>query len=527
MEDKINFTNLKRLTALFILVVILFSAQGCEKGTEPEEQAPPTIQARSDVEKVTEFFAVKQSVTYDMLKIFSGNYTHKFFEGGDLSYEEIDQIFAGFAELAQYEKSVTEAANNLLAKSSLNKPGNIKAVEGLGDALHGFFSWITGSGKRSRDRILKVASNLSDADRKALYNSLRSEWKSKTTSEADFWKKVESGEFDNQASQMYNDFYHNTETDFPFVAQDKNLTIQKIVVKEGAEGIEKGSKLMIETVKAATPLGKGMDMVEKADEYVQKTKNLYNDPLNTIKDEVKSAVANKIGEFVDIDGAVDAGKLSEGAGEAIKFVSDYAFGSDDPGDLIKKAIDMGLGKLLDSDNKGSKADIAIAEKKNDDGKGPSVVISVDPKDDDSDLEDVIDILVDEGDWIFTTFDDEGNSDKVEIYIDSGIGTVIVISTDPEGEHNKGEYALSVWASPADPGPNEGVTVYARVNPRVAGVDIYFSITGTDGYSNESTVATDEEGLAKFYIPGGAEGVHDNVTIRIVSTGLTRTISYTF
>ncbi len=527
MEDQNKFSQLKRLTALFILILMFFSIQGCDKGTEPEEQEPQSKLSRSDVETVTEFFAVKQSVTYDMLKIFSGNYTHKFFEGGDLTYEEIDEIFAGFAELAQYKKSVTEAANNLLSKSSLNKPGNIKAVEGLGDALHGFFSWITGSGKRSRERLLKVASNLSDADRKALYNSLRPEWKSKTSSESDFWQKVQSGEFDNQASQMYNDFYHNADTDFPFVAQDKNLTIQKIVVKEGAEGIEKGSKLMIETVKAATPLGKGMDMVEKADEYVQKTKNLYNDPVNTIKDEVKSAVANKLGEFVDIDGAVDAGKLSEGTGTAIKFISDYAFGSDDPGELIKKAMDMGLGKLLDSDNKGSKADIAIAEKKNDDGNGPSVVISVDPKDDDADLEDVIDILVDEGDWIFTTFDDEGNSDKVEIYIDSGIGTVIVVSTDPEGEHNKGEYALSVWASPADPGPNEGVTVYARVNPRVAGVDIYFSITGTDGYSNESTVATDEEGLATFYIPGGAEGVHDNVTIRIVSTGLTRTISYTF
>ncbi len=526
MENQINSNWLNKISVLFVMMLFIIPFYSCDESTKPEEENSE-LAKRTDIETVTEFFAVKQSAAYDVLKVFSGNYTHKFFEGGDLTYEEIDFVFKKFADLAEYENSVNLAASKLLTKTSLNKPGNIEAVKGLGDAVKGFFSWLSGSGKRSRDRVLKVASNMSESERSKLYSSLRPEWKSKASNEGDFWKKLESGDFDNQASQMYNDFYHNAETDFPFIAQDKDLTIQKIVVKEGAEGLEKGSKLMIETVKAATPLGKGMDMVEKADEYATKVKDLYTDPVKTIKEEVKSAIANKIGSYIDIDGAVDGGAISEGTGEAIKFISDYTFGSDNPSDMIKKAIDLGLGKLLDSDTKGSKSDIALAEKKNDDGKGPSVVISVDPKDDDSDLEDVIDILVTEGDWIFTVFDDEGNSDKVEIFINNGIGTVIVVSSDPEGDHTKGEYALSVWASPADPGPGVGVTVSARINPRVAGIEIFFSIVGTDGYSDEETVITNDEGLATFYIPGGEEGIHDNVTIKIIKTGLTRTISYTF
>ena len=54
---------------------------------------------------------------------------------------------------------------------------------------------------------------------------------------------------------MFNDFSHDSDSDFSAFAQDKGLTIHKIVHKEGAEGVEKGSKLMIEVVKTATPLG--------------------------------------------------------------------------------------------------------------------------------------------------------------------------------------------------------------------------------------------------------------------------------
>lgn len=526
MKNKIlpnsNLLSLLLITLSFILVM-----PACDDGGSDPEEESANVQARTEIEAITEFAAVKQSVTYDIMSTFSDDYTTKFFQNDDLAYEQIDFVFERIASLSEYEDEVGEAVSKLLTKSALNKSGNIHSVAGLGDALSGFFSWMSGSGKRSRNRILTVASNMNDSERSKLYNSLRDDWKSKSSNESDFWQKLENGDFDTQASQMYNDFYHNADSDFPYLAQDKGLTIQKIVHKEGAEGVEKGSKLMIEVTKTVTPLGKGMDMVEKADEYKEKVKKLYNDPSGAIKDEVKSAIANKLGGFIDIDGAVDAGKLSENSAAAIKFITDYALGSDDPAEWIKKGYDYGLGKLLDSDQDGSKADIVLAEKKDDDEDGPSVVISVDPKDDDSSLDDVIDILVSAGEWIFSTFDNEGNNDKVEIEINDGVGTVIVISTDPEGDHNKGGYALSVWASPADPAPGQGVTVHARISPQVSGVSIHFSMSGTDGWTQDETSSTDASGLATFYIPGGSEGVRDNVIIEISETGLTRTINYTF
>jgi len=526
VKNQIEHRKIKSFFYLLPISFLALSFLSCDESTKPEEQNPVS-EARSEIETVAEFAAVKQSVTYDILKTFSDNYTKKLFEGDDLTYEEIDQVFSGLTSLQEYEESVKDAADDLLNKTKLNKPSNIQSANGLGDALSGFFSWVSGSGKRSRNRIMTVASNMNESERSKLYNSLRSDWKGKASSESDFWKKLESGDYDIQASQMYNDFYHNGDSEFPYLAQDKGLTIQKIVHKEGAEGVEKGAKLMIEVTKTVTPLGKGMDMVEKANEYKEKVEKIYNDPAGALKEEVKSAIANKIGGFIDIDGAVDANLLSENTANAIKFITDYTLGSDDPAEWIKKGIDLGLGKLLDSDTEGSKADIVLAEKKNDDNNGPSVIISIDTKDDDSDIEDVIDILVCAGEWIFSTYDGEGNSDKVEIKIEEGIGTVIVVSTDPEGDHNKGGYALSVWASPADPGPGQGVTVHSKISPETSDVSIYFSITGTDGYVSEETNSTDVNGLATFYIPGGSEGVRDVVTIRIEETGLTRTINYTF
>ncbi len=81
-------------------------------------------------------------------------------------------------------------------------------------------------------------------------------------------------------------------------------------------------------------------------------------------------------------------------------------------------------------------------------------------------------------------------------------------------------------SPSDPGPGEGVTVTATLVPPVADCSISFSIVGTDGYSNSATNTSNASGQATFYIPGGAAGVVDNVTITS-SNGKTYTVTYVF
>ncbi len=86
--------------------------------------------------------------------------------------------------------------------------------------------------------------------------------------------------------------------------------------------------------------------------------------------------------------------------------------------------------------------------------------------------------------------------------------------------------VTATPSPIDPGPGEGVTVTATIFPPIAGCQISFSIVGTDGYTKSETHETDANGKASFFIPGGAEGVFDIVTIT-TSNGHTYTVTYTF
>lgn len=84
---------------------------------------------------------------------------------------------------------------------------------------------------------------------------------------------------------------------------------------------------------------------------------------------------------------------------------------------------------------------------------------------------------------------------------------------------------SVTPNPPDPGPGQGVTIVACVWPQLEGVPIDFLIEGSDGYTNSATNYTDDEGCADFYIPGGAEGVTDTVTVE--SGGSTVFVHYEF
>ena len=514
------------ITSLFAVLIIMSS---CDWFTGPADSKPSSSELRNSYEVILEVNAIKQSNMYDVMKAFSNDYNSSFLSK-DLTYKQIDAIYASLFETMKY-KSDFDKALNTIEKSEANSffkktiSGKDEAqLQGIGSAMKGFFDWCAGTGKKSRTRILTVASNMSDQDRTTLYNGLRDEWKGKTKNEADFWKQLESGNFDNSAPQMFNDFVHNSNSDFGLVSTEKGLTIQKIVVKEGAEGITAGANVLVEATKIITPLGQGMDLVDKAKEYADRGEKIFTDPKGALKDEIKSAIAKKIGGLIDVDGIIDAAGISEAAGKAIKAFLDAGLGSDEPDKWVKSFIDWGIGKIVDTDSKGKPADIVVAESMGTQ-QVPQVVIGVGEKKVGDNTE--IQVGLPEGIWKIKVIDFDGIIDEVVTEIKKQVETLVLTSTDKDGEHQKGAYSLSVWISPANPAAFQSVTVYARIFPAVAGKEIYFSVSGTDNYSKEETETTDSEGQVSFYVPGGAENVSDFITVKIVETGLTRTLSYVF
>lgn len=487
--------------------------------------------SKSDVrvayETIFDAHAVKQMAIYEVLKCFSNDYKNKFL-ATDLTKEQIDRIYKSFEEAAKYQKQVENAiriieSNSLKSTLYLNNP-QLKNTKGVADALLGFYNWVSGTGKKSRDRILTIASNLNPADRTKLYNSLRPEWKSKTKNEQDFWNKLENGEFDNQAPQMYNDFYHNAETSFPDLAQEKGLTIQKIVVKEGAEAIEKASEVLVEVTKEVTPFGKGIELAEKGIELANNIDKIFNEPSNA-KEEVKQAIVNKVPNFTDVDNTtVDVNNLANKSGSSFQLIYDVVKYYSTAETWVKNTINWGLIKVIDSDSTNKKGDIIMATTINSENNPKIILASGENK---GELNEGLKIMLPGGEWEFNLVDILGVTDKIISNVTNSIYSILVASTDPTSKHNIGKYSLSVWIVPADPGPNEDVTVYAKVYPPEWGLAISFSVEGTDGYYNAKTEVTNSEGICTFEIPGGGEGVVDVVTVKIVSTGATRTITYDF
>ena len=96
-----------------------------------------------------------------------------------------------------------------------------------------------------------------------------------------------------------------------------------------------------------------------------------------------------------------------------------------------------------------------------------------------------------------------------------------IAVGPEGVSEGGDCAgvffiSSLTPVPSDPGADEDVRVTARVSPLVEGCVLDMSIIGTDNYSNQAFIATNKSGESTLFIPGGAEGVVDDVTARFCS-----------
>ncbi len=519
---------MKKLILLSVFSILLF-VSSCDWLTGPTDSKPSSSELRNSYEVILEVNAIKQSKMYDVLKAFSNDYKNGFL-AKDLTYNQIDAVYENLFYTMQYKseydkavKSIEKMDENSFFKGTFNGK-DAEQLQGIGSAIKGFYDWCAGTGKNSRNRILTVASNLSDDDRKKLYDGLRPEWKEKTKNEQDFWSKLEKGEMDNSAPQMFNDFVHTDNTDFPLVSQEKGLSIQKIVVKEGAEGIAAGAEVLVEATKIVTPLGKGMDLVDKVKDYADRGEKIFTNPKEALKDEIKKKIADKIGGLIDVDGAIDASEIGEAAGEGLKAILDAGLGSDDPSDWVKSVIDWGLGKVVDSDTKGKPADIVVAEKVTA-KTNTKVVIAVGDKKVGENTE--IEIGLPEGIWKIKVLDIDGIIDEVITDIKKKIETLILTSTDKDGQHQKGAYSLSVWISPANPDAYQSVTVYAKIYPEAAGKEIYFSVVGTDDYTKESTASTDASGQVSFYVPGGAGGVSDFITVKIVETGLMRTLSYVF
>ena len=422
----VSFAYMKNYHLIFILLLSFVSFSGC-KGLGGKYEGTEAF--RSDVALFADFAIRKQAIVLKYLKYTSDDFKKDILQGS-VSEAEYDDFFKSVAAMAPYLKDYEEAF------STLEKSGVLTSVNTKGILSSGknFLSWISGSGKRSRERVLTVASNLNASDRNDLYNKLRPEWKSKSSSESDFWKKMENGDYDNQASQMFNDFQQDN-TDFAITSHEKGLTIQRIIVLEGAEGVKAGGELMTDVIGTATPLGTGMDAAQVG----QLTIDMYNSDSSADRVRIGSEIASNLAgmKWKDpilgiIGGDVGVDLISETISETVKTIKTDAQNVSETGNSFV---------VIEDEDKEEEGDIVIGQNQSH-SKGASINATIGNVIDEGTK--FIYTIVNKGRWIFTVIDKNGNKDTKEVDVPADEVIDITVSTTPPSDEKEQKDDYTDW-----------------------------------------------------------------------------------
>ena len=413
------------LIVCLVLQITLFS--GCNPNEPGVGNADIGYEGfKSDAELFYEFAYRKESLILNALNYTSDGFTKAPFEG-TISKTEFSKFFAELEELNKEADKYVAAIQQLESSGVLQRPTQTR---GIFSSAKEFFSWVSGAGERNRERITTIASNMTAAERSKLYNGMRDEWKNKSKNEADFWNKLQKGDYDSSAGQIYNDFYHDGETEFSDLAQEKGLTPQKIVVNEGAKGVESGANVVLDATSAVVPgFGTGTTVTKVADNVEKMTKS----------ESWKEAAEHGFHAVTDI--------LEEVTGD----IGYTGFNGSDVVNAIRNKVDETVFKKDDKEetkgkvsitdkNKEKTKSIVIVEKKggatSSDGS-PSIYTTTK-----TGISDGIDMLVKAGKWLVTVINEKGYRGTVEVEVEAGKVTVTEVNTqEPESDEEgpKGNY----------------------------------------------------------------------------------------
>lgn len=419
------------LIVCLVLQITLFS--GCNPNEPGVGNADIGYEGfKSDAELFYEFAYRKESLILNALNYTSDGFTKAPFEG-TISKTEFSKFFAELEELNKEADKYVAAIQQLESSGVLQRPTQTR---GIFSSAKEFFSWVSGAGERNRERITTIASNMTAAERSKLYNGMRDEWKNKSKNEADFWNKLQKGDYDSSAGQIYNDFYHDGETEFSDLAQEKGLTPQKIVVNEGAKGVESGANVVLDATSAVVPgFGTGTTVTKVADNVEKMTKS----------ESWKEAAEHGFHAASDI--------LEEVTGD----IGYTGFNGSDVVNAIRNKVDETVFKKDDKEetkgkvsitdkNKEKTKSIVIVEKKggatSSDGS-PSIYTTTK-----NGISDGIDMLVKAGKWLVTVINEKGYRGTVEVEVEAGKVTVTEVNTqepesDEEGPKSNYEFKYTI------------------------------------------------------------------------------------
>jgi len=378
---------------------------------------PRPLTRETALEAVVQFAVDAKIANLTVLEAFTGGFSQEILSDNvKLTQTEYDTFLAAWQGMALNQER-TLAAMRMLGLSTVSadsddKPAGAAAPShGVVDSARGFYEWMSGAGKRSRERIGQITSNMSEDERQELFNELKATAPESTGGAADatqFYQKLQRGELDTQASRIHNDLLltsasSTTAGRYTELAQDKGLLTKDIVVAEGRDGLEKGAKFAVDASFAALEgpypgLSKGKEYAEKTEKFLKQMETVYEDPGKTgqvvsdvVSEKAKEQFKKLLGKGASDKAKDDVDLFGKTVGA---FVAD-ALGSGPDADTEVRAAE-GIGSVLVTAKDGA-VTIALREGE---GDGAEMVVFA-PDDQNPAME------LPAGDYSVRTFDEAG------------------------------------------------------------------------------------------------------------------------
>jgi len=218
---------------------------------------------QSDLENLAEFAYLSEYLKAAPLAFMAGedglftdevdsSEAEEYFSVISLMAEKVDKYEAAWSRIDSMQALVTETP------SSLQKNG-----VGLFYSFYEFCSSLGSAGKESREKSMAIIAQLSDQDRKDLFDGLTKNLQKGETDYRTWWRNFNSGEYDKSSLNIYNNFVHNEYSDFGAMAE----TITEVVATKGKEMTQKGIAFHTEVMKTVMPdpVTDAMDDFDTAD----------------------------------------------------------------------------------------------------------------------------------------------------------------------------------------------------------------------------------------------------------------------
>lgn len=350
----------------------------------------------SDVVSLFELVYRKETLEMNLLSYVSENFEKEPF-AGKVTKEQYESFFD------EYEKFMSDSVKYQNALANLNESGVLEesTLRGIFTSFIEFWKSFFKAKEDQRKHTLEVWNQLSERERETLYNSLDKKWKKQASSKEDFKSKLEKGDFDDGIFRIYNDFYHQGETDFDYYANELKggHAIGMTVKKVGAEMIDKGKDLAMDC-STDVPVGMAVTVTNLA----KNTKKMVESKS------IKDAIQSRFKITADI------------LKEIVGYNKNPWFNPADVVSIISDKID---NFFFNSDSKDEKKGMIVVKDKN--KEAPTTLVIASRKKDDTEsifprvyvlakdyVDKGLDIVLKSGKWLITTVGQNGRRITQEV-----------------------------------------------------------------------------------------------------------------